>query len=156
MYITGSVLSATGTAMMALAGGSVPQMIAGAAVASLGTGNFFTQMYDYIMTRYPKQNRELSSILALTMAVAGLAAMPAGYLASLGGLSIPLDLTYAGAALGASLILTPGMMRNSTLVQSVKYEGKRLWNFAKDKWRSLIGKKGSGPNGNLDDAAPAN
>ena len=128
------------------------QTIAGAAVASLGVGNFFTQMYDYIMNRYPKQNRELSSILALTMAVGGLGAIPAGYLASMSGAGLPMDLLYAGTMLGASLLLTPGMMSNSSLVKGVKYEAGRLWKKVKGVFKR---DKGATPT-NLDNAAPAN
>ena len=152
MYILCSSLSALGTGMMATAGDSVTQTIAGAAVASLGVGNFFTQMYDYIMNRYPKQNRELSSILALTMAVGGLGAIPAGYLASMSGAGVPMDLLYAGTMLGASLLLTPGMMSNSSLVKGVKYEAGRLWKKVKGVFKR---DKGATPT-NLDNAAPAN
>lgn len=150
MYILCSGLSALGTGIMATAGGSVEQMIAGAAVASFGVGNFFTQMYDYIMNRYPKQNRELSSILALTMALGGLGAIPAGYLASLTGFD-PASLVYAGGALAASLMLTPAMMAKSTLVQGIKYEGKRLWAGVK----KLFKRGNNNHPGNLDDAASA-
>ncbi|MBR5151852.1 MAG: hypothetical protein IKW71_03390, partial [Elusimicrobiaceae bacterium] len=52
MYLLCSTLSAVGTGIMATAGASVGQTITGAAIASLGVGNFFTQMYDYIMTKY--------------------------------------------------------------------------------------------------------
>ena len=152
MYILCSSLSALGTGIMATAGDSVTQTIAGAAVASLGVGNFFTQMYDYIMNRYPKQNRELSSILALTMAVGGLGAIPAGYLASMSGAGVPMDLLYAGTMLGASLLLTPGMMSNSSLVKGVKYEVGRLWKKVKGVFKR---DKGATPT-NLDNAAPAN
>ena len=150
MYILCSGLSALGTGIMATAGGSVAQMISGAAVASFGVGNFFTQMYDYIMNRYPKQNRELSSILALTMALGGIGAIPAGYLASVTGFD-PASLVYAGGALAASLILTPAMMAKSTLVQGVKYESKRLWAGVK----KLFKRGNNNHPGNLDDAASA-
>ena len=151
MYIFCSALSALGTLVMATAGDSVAQMITGAAVASFGVGNFFTQMYDYIMNKYPKQNRELSSILALTMALGGLGAIPAGYLASMTGFDAS-SLLYAGAALGASLVLTPGMTKNSTIVKELKYEAKRLWKGVK----KLFKRGGKNPPaGNLDDAAPA-
>lgn len=151
MYILCSALSGVGTAVMATAGDSVSQMIAGAAVASFGVGNFFTQMYDYIMSRYPKQNRELSSILALTMAFGGIGAIPAGYLAAATGFEAS-ALLYAGAALGASLLLTPGMMANSTIVQGVKYEFKRIWQGVKKVFK----RGGNNTPGNLDNAAPVN
>lgn len=151
MYIFSSALSALGTGVMIAAGDSVTQMVAGAAIASFGIGNFFTQMYDYIMNRYPKYNRELSSILSFTMALAGLGAIPAGYLAAMTGIDAS-ALLYAGAALGASLVLTPGMMLNSTLVKGAKYEAKRLWKGVKN----LFKRNGNRPGtpGNLDDAAP--
>ena len=151
MYIFCSAFSALGTVIMTTAGDSVGQMVTGAAVASFGVGNFFTQMYDYIMNKYPKQNRELSSILALTMALGGLGAIPAGYLAAMTGFDAS-SLLYAGAALGASLVLTPGMMRNSTMVKELKYEAKRLWKGVKNLFKR--GGKNP-PAGNLDDAAPA-
>lgn len=124
MYLFCSALSAVGTGIMATAGSSVSQTIAGAAIASLGVGNFFTQMYDYIMTKYPKQNRELSSILALTMGLGGLGAIPAGYFATQAGLGMPLDLLYAGGMLGVSLLLTPGMLKNSSIIKGL-WEGVR-------------------------------
>lgn len=157
MYILCSALSALGTGVMATAGDSIPQMIVGAAVASLGVGNYFTQMYDYIMNRYPKQNRELSSILALTMAFGGLGAIPASYLATSAG-DAP-SLIYAAVALGASLLLTPGMMINSTLVKGFKHEAKRLWQGVKKLFKrggnKNGGAAGNATGANLDDAAPA-
>ncbi len=136
MYLFCSTLSAVGTAIMATAGTSVPLAITGAAIASLGVGNFFTQMYDYIMNKYPKQNREISSILALTMGVAGIGAIPAGYITTQ-TMGAPLDLWYAGAALAVSLVLTPGMMMNSSLIKGVKQVVAKPWNKFKanvKKW----------------------
>ena len=157
MYILCSSLSALGTGIMIGAGDSIPLTITGAAVASLGVGNFFTQMYDYIMTLYPKQNREISSILALTMALGGLGAIPAGYLASANN-DVP-SLIYAAAALGLSLVLTPGMMKHSTLVKGMRYEAKRLWKGIQKLFKRG-GDKNGGAAGNaagtsLDDAVPA-
>lgn len=147
MYIFCSALSALGTAVMLGAGDSVPLTIAGAATASLGVGNFFTQMYDYIMKKYPAQNRELSSLLALTMGVAGLMALPASYI---GGWFPGADLFYAATCLGASLFLTPGMMANSSFVKVAKNEWGNLKSSVKDFFKR--GNK-NGPD-NLDGAAP--
>ena len=135
MYIFCSSLSAIGTGIMATANGSVPQTIAGAVVASLGVGNFFTQMYDHIMRRYPKQNRELSSLLALTMGFGGLAAIPAGYMAGQMGMGVPVDLMYAGGMLAASLVLTPRMMHNSSFVVGIRQEAQKLWQRVKSIFR---------------------
>ncbi len=141
MYLFCSGLSALGTGIMAMAGTSVPLAITGAAIASLGVGNFFTQMYDYIMNKYPKQNREISSILALTMGVAGVGAVPAGYITAQ-TMGAPLDLWYAGAALLASLVLTPGMMKNSSIIKGVKQIVGQPWKKLKNnvkKWFNLGG-----------------
>mgnify|MGYP004641831331 FL=1 len=124
MYILCSALSAIGTAMMITNVGNLAPTMVGAVIASLGVGNFFTQMYDYIMQKHPKLQREISVILALTMAVAGLATLPASYLTSI---TENLDLIYAGACLGLSLVLTPGMMKDSTLFKFVNGQVKKLF-----------------------------
>lgn len=139
---------------MATANGSVPQTIAGAVVASLGVGNFFTQMYDYIMRRYPKQNRELSSVLALTMGMGGLAAIPAGYMAGQMGMGVPVDLMYAGGMLAASLILTPRMMRNSSFVIGIKQEAQKFWQRVKSIFRGGDKNPGAGATPAGGDAVP--
>lgn len=154
MYILCSSLSAIGTGIMATANGSVPQTIAGAVVASLGVGNFFTQMYDYIMRRYPKQNRELSSVLALTMGMGGLAAIPAGYMAGQMGMGVPVDLMYAGGMLAASLILTPRMMRNSSFVIGIKQEAQKFWQRVKSIFRGGDKNPGAGATPAGGDAVP--
>ncbi len=145
MYLLCSALSAVGTAIMATAGGSVSQAITGAAVASLGVGNFFTQMYDYIMTKYPKHNRELSSILALTMGVGGLGAIPAGYFASQVGAGIPVDLLYAGGMLAASLVLTPGMLKNSSIVKGIADMVRIPWKNLKTRVKRFFHRNGDEP-----------
>lgn len=145
MYLLCSALSAVGTAIMATAGGSVSQAITGAAVASLGVGNFFTQMYDYIMTKYPKHNRELSSILALTMGIGGLGAIPAGYFASQVGAGIPVDLLYAGGMLAASLVLTPGMLKNSSIVKGIADMVRIPWKNLKTRVKRFFHRDGDEP-----------
>lgn len=137
MYLLCSALSAFGTGIMATAGNSVAQSITGAAIASLGVGNFFTQMYDYIMNKYPKQNREISSILALTMGLGGLGAIPAGYITAQ-TVGMPLDLWYAGAVLAASLLLTPGMMKNSSLWKGLKSAAGQSWKKMTNRVKRLF------------------
>ena len=132
MYLFCSTLSAIGTVIMATAGTSIPQSITGAAIASLGVGNFFTQMYDYIMNKYPKQNREISSILALTMGLGGLGAIFADYVTA------PVALWYAGVMLGASLLLTPKMMVNSSIVKGIKGMVNRPLNKLKNKFKKIV------------------
>lgn len=158
MYILCSAFSALGTGVMATAGDSVAQMVAGAAIASFGIGNFFTQMYDYIMNLYPKQNREISSILSLTMAIGGLGAIPAGYLTAAAAGDAP-GLIYAGIALGLSLLLTPGMMKNSSLIKGMKYEAGRFWKGVKNLFKrggnKNGGAAGTAAGASLDDPALA-
>ena len=144
MYLLCSALSAIGPAVMIGAGNSVPLIITGAAIASLGVGNFFTQMYDYIMNKYPKQNREISSILALTMGVAGLGAVPAGWITA-EKMGAPLDLWYAGAALAASLVLTPGMMKNSSIIKGVKQAVSQPWKKLKNNVKKWFNRGGNVP-----------
>ena len=136
MYIGFSALSAIGTAMMVTAGGSVPQTIAGATIATIGIGNFFTQMYDYITKRYEeKRDRELSSLMALTMGAAGLIAIPAGYMAGMAGLGVPANLLYASGMLLASLLLTPKMMQGSSLITGIREEAQDFWQKIKKIFR---------------------
>ena len=146
MYILCSALSAFGTAMMIANVGNLAPTMVGAIVASLGVGNFFTQMYDYIMQKHPKLQREISVILALTMAIAGLATLPASYLTSI---TKNLDLIYAGVCLGLSLVLTPGMMKDSTLFKFVNTQVKKLFgkNAKAAKTTKKDKHKGDGPAG---------
>ncbi len=146
MYILCSALSAIGTAMMIANVGNLAPTMVGAIVASLGVGNFFTQMYDYIMQKHPKLQREISVILALTMAIAGLATLPASYLTSI---TKNLDLIYAGVCLGLSLVLTPGMMKDSTLFKFVNTQVKKLFgkNAKAAKTTKKDKHKGDGPAG---------
>lgn len=144
MYLFCSGLSALGTAIMAMAGTSVPLAVTGAAIASLGVGNFFTQMYDYIMNKYPKQNREISSILALTMGVAGLGTIPAKWITA-EKMGAPLDLWYAGAALVASLALTTGMMKNSSIVKGLKQAVAKPWSKVKTNIKKWFQRGGNVP-----------
>ena len=141
MYILCSALSAIGTGIMIFNVGNLAPTIVGAVVASLGVGNFFTQMYDHIMQKHPKLQREISVILALTMAIAGIATLPASYMTSL---APNLDLIYAGACLGLSLLLTTDIMIDSTLAKFIQFEVKKLFGI-KDKPKNKDKNKGDGP-----------
>ena len=137
MYILCSALSAIGTGIMITNVGNLIPTIVGAVVASLGVGNFFTQMYDFIMQKQPKLQREISVILALTMAIAGIATFPAAYMTAL----LPnLDLIYAGVCLGLSLVMTASMMQDSTLAKFITYEVQKLFGKKDDNQN-----KGEGP-----------
>lgn len=158
--IGGTVLMATamagadlsGTALDPLAGCSIPQLITGAVIASFGVGNFFSQMYEYMTGLYPKYKREISLLINYTMPLAAVLAFPMRSLVEVTGIS-NLDLILAGGAVAASVLLTPGMLTNSTVVQVAKYEGGRMWTKIKNWFKG--GGKNNTPSGNLDDAAAA-
>lgn len=156
MYALSSALSIGGTAMMAMAGDSIAQLMTGAVIASFGVGNFFSQMYEYMTGLYPKYKREISLLINYTMPAAAVMSFPMRWLVNTTGIQ-GIDLMVAGAAVAASVALTPGMLANSTVVQVAKYEGARLWqkvkNFFKRGGNNTPGNLG---NNNLDNAAPAN
>jgi MFS family permease len=118
LYIIGSALSAVGTSIV-MAGINNPYAaMTGAAIASLGVGNFFTQMYNYLTAKYPKHNREISVILSVTMALASLTALPARYLVDWTGIQ-NVSIAYSLLCLVVSLVLTNNMMKDSTLYQFI-------------------------------------
>lgn len=119
LYVICSMLSAVGTAMVA-GGISNPALVmAGASIASLGVGNFFTQMYNYLAEKHKDYNREISIILALTMSVAAIVALPSKYMVDYFGIA-NLGLMYALGCLIGSLLLTSQMMAGSTLYKYFK------------------------------------
>lgn len=135
MYLFCSGLSALGTVIMLAGGGAITPAIVGAVITSLGVGNYFSQMYNYIMKKNPKLQREISVVLAVTMALAGGLTVPASHLNEWFG-TTNLDIWYAMGALVASLAFTTGMMKNSTLVKFVKSSLaglKNTFNKNKDK-----------------------
>ena len=122
MYLLCNSLSGIGTVIMLLSAGNVPMSILGAAITSLGVGNYFSQMYDFVTKKNPKLQREISVVLAVTMALAGALTIPASHLNEwFDGNN--LDLLYASVALIGSWILTSAMLANSTLVKF----GQSLW-----------------------------
>ena len=126
---------------MLLSAGNVPMSILGAAITSLGVGNYFSQMYDFVTKKNPKLQREISVVLAVTMALAGALTIPASHLNEwFNGTN--LDLLYALAALVGSWTLTGGMVANSTLVKF----GKSMWKRFKEYFHK-DGQKGADQNG---------
>ena len=130
MYAFCSSLSALGTVMVGLSNGSVPLMIAGAGIASVGMGNYYTQMYNYIMERHEKYRREINSLLALTMAFGGLGAMISPTGVGLTGNSA-WDMVFAGGLLGLSWLCTRQMFASSSIIKAFKGTsfGKKVMNF---------------------------
>jgi len=114
LYISFSALSAIGTAIVAAFINSPVAVMVGASIASIGIGNFFTQMYNYITDKHPDYNREVSVILSLTLAVGALGAIPPQYMIQLTHIK-NLGIIYAMACLVGSLLLTGNMMSGSTL-----------------------------------------
>lgn len=151
MYALSSAFSIGGTAMMAMAGDNIAQLMTGAVVASFGVGNFFSQMYEYMTGLYPKYKREISLLINYTMPAAAVLSFPMRWLVNATGIS-GLDLMIAGGAVAASVLLTPGMLANSTVVQVAKYEGARLWK----KVKGFFKRGGNNNPGDLNGAAPAN
>ena len=119
MYLLCNTLSGLGTLIMLSSGGNVGVAILGAAITSLGVGNYFSQMYDYVTKKNPKLQRQISVLLAVTMALAGLLTTPASHLnAWLGGSN--LDIWYSLVCLVGSWLLTTCMMKDSTIIRYFK------------------------------------
>lgn len=133
MYAFSSACSVLGTALMIASGGSLPMLFSGAIFATFGMGNFFSQIYEYIMSLQPKHKTELAVLVGYTMPIA--AGLTAGIrsLASWGldhGI-YGLGLMICQAALIGSFFAVPGMFAGSSLVQSAKYYIQKMMNFFK-------------------------
>ncbi|WP_428054840.1 hypothetical protein, partial [Candidatus Avelusimicrobium facis] len=131
MYLLCNAVSGLGTLLMLSAVGNVPMSILGAAITSLGVGNYFSQMYDFVTKKNPKLKREISVILAVTMAAAGLLTIPASHLNAWFGMQ-GLDLWYAAGALVLSWLATLNMTASSSLVKFFKTQVQD----AKDQWHN--------------------
>ena len=126
MYALSSIASILGPVMASLAVpmGNIGLLVAGTITACFGISNFFSQMYEYMIGLYPKYKREIALLINFTMPVA---ALPVGAMKSGAFEAIPgLDIAICGAALAASVALTPGMLANSSMVQATKYAWQQL------------------------------
>ena len=123
MYAVSSTMSVLGTAMMAASNGNIAPLITGAVIASFGVGNFFSQMYEYLTGLYPKFRREIALLINYTMPAAAVLTFPMRALVQSTGIS-NLDLLISGGGLLASLILTPGMFANSSIVKALQHSWK--------------------------------
>ena len=125
MYAVSSMASIAGPVMMTLAGSNIGMLATGAMIACFGISNFFSQMYEYMVGLHPKYKREIALLITYTMPAAAIpAALLRGAVAKTGIAS--LDIAIAGAALAASVALTPGMLANSSMIQGAKYGWKQL------------------------------
>jgi hypothetical protein len=147
MYAVSSAMSVLGTALMAGANGNIGALISGAVIASFGVGNFFSQMYEYMTGLYPKYRREIALLINYTMPAAAIMTFPMRWLVGLTGIS-NLDLLISGAGLLGSLVLTPGMFANSSIVKAAQHS----FTNTKTLLRNILNKKHS--DGNIDDALP--
>ncbi len=137
MYMFCSSLSALGTLMVGLSQGNVPTMIAGAGIASIGMGNYYTQMYNYIMERHEKYRREINSLLALTMAFGGLGAMASPTGIGLSG-NPAWDMVFAGGLLVVSWLCTRPMFASSSLIKAFKATpfGQKVMKFVRARYEA--------------------
>ncbi len=136
MYAVSSVAGVAGPVLMALAmqSGNMGLLVGGAITACFGISNFFSQMYEYMVGLHPKYKREIALLINYTMP---LAALPVGIMKSdwFKGFGIPgLDMALCGAALAASVILTPKMLANSSFVRMIE-----TW------WEKMKNKTGGDP-----------
>ena len=144
MYALSSFAGVAGAFLMALAmhAGNMGLLIGGAITACFGISNFFSQMYEYMVGLNTKHEREIVTLINYTMP---LAVVPVGIMKSdwFKGFGIPgLDMAICGIALALSVVFTPEMLANSSLVEFAKYE-----------WNKLKAKFGKGTNG--DEIPPA-
>ena len=153
MYAISSSLSLGGTALMTAAVDNPLGLAIGAGVASLGVGNFFSQMFDYMMKlnkTYEKDyKREISLIINYTMPAAAVLSMPMRSLVGWTGMP-GLDLMVAGGFLAGSLLLTPGMFKGSSIIKAIQQKNASIKDYFK-----RFGKNSNNSGGGLDDAAAA-
>ena len=152
LYTISSALSLGGTATMIAAGGNLGTLVTGAVIASLGVGNFFSQMFTHMVSLKPEYKREISFIINYTMPAAAVLSMPMRDLVSLTGFG-GMDLVVAGGALVASLILSKGMFAGSGLLKAIRNEIRAIGSQIKQFGQ----KKGNppSPTSGLDEAATA-
>ena len=156
MYALSSLASLAGTGMMVAANAqNIPLLLAGAVVASFGVGNFFSQMYEYMVGLNEKYCREIALLITYTMPAAAVLSSPMRSLVNYTGWQSA-DLFLAGLFAAGSLVFTRSMFANSSVVQVGKYQGKKLWRNVK----KIFGFGKQNPNNQppaagLDDAAPA-
>ena len=144
MYALSSAFSLAGTALMAAtAGHSAPALITGAIIASFGVGNFFSQMYEYMVGLSPKHRREIALLINYTMPVAAVMSFPMRWLVGATGFS-GMDLVVAEAAVLGSILLTPGMLANSSLIKVAKHLWSQGVNQVKNLWRKTPPSAGAG------------
>lgn len=129
-YLGYSALSLGGTA--AIAAGIVGDMswlvLTGGVIASIGIGNYFSQMFAYIIRKHPDLQSQISQVLSFTMPIAVGLSMPITYLNDWFG--VPYARVMAAfAMLVSSLVMTKDMMESSTLYKFIVQEFKEAHDY---------------------------
>ncbi len=144
-YLGYSTLSVVGTAAI-LGGimlGSPGLTIGGGVVASIGMGNYFSQMYAYIIRKHPELQSQISQALSFTMPVAVLLSLPVTYLNDWTGL--PYARVMASLILLAlSMVSTKGMLESSTLYKYIAQEFKEASDYVIAKYKNNKDTKAGG------------
>ena len=133
MYGFSSLCSVIGTALM-IAGvyGNLPMLLTGVVLTGFGTGNFYSQVFDYTQ-RLPEKigkdyRTEVSFLIGLTMPFAAFITGSFQEIVKVTG-ATGVDFMISGAALLGSLIFTRRMFEDSSIVRSARY----YWQKLKDK-----------------------
>ena len=138
-YFAYSLLSGLGTA--AIMGGIMADspytIIAGGVIASIGIGNYFSQMFAYIIRKHPELQSQLSQALSFTMPIAVGISMPITYLNDWTGLPYARVMASLGM-LVASMVCTKGMLDNSTLYKYVVQEFKEASDYVVGLYKNKI------------------
>lgn len=138
-YLVYSSLSGLGTAGI-LAGimADIPSLIVSSGViASIGMGNYFSQMFAYIIRKHPELQSQISQGMSFTMPIAVGLSMPITYLND--WLNVPYARVMASLAmLVASMIATNKMLDNSTLYKFIKQEFKEASDYVVGLYKDKI------------------
>lgn len=136
MYAISSATAILGPLAMSIAHSNMPALMTGAVISCFGISNFFAQMYDYIIKLHPDYKREVALLINLTMPLAAVSAP----LLRLAGHVPGLDMALVSAAMAGSVILTPKMLADSSIIQVLGHS----WKNAKTRVTRLFQRKGNG------------
>ncbi len=158
-YLAYSSLSGLGTVGILIGiMADIPSLIVSSGViASIGMGNFYSQMFAYIIRKHPELQSQISQALNFTMPIAVGLSMPITYLND--WLNVPYARVMASLAmLAASMIVTSKMLDNSTLYKFIKQEFKEASDYVvglyKDKIKGNKDKGGEPPSTDLNNPLP--
>lgn len=136
MYALSSTAAVLGAAMMAMFPSSIPLVMTGASISCFGISNFFGQMYNYIIKLHPEYKRQVALLINLTMPLAALGAP----LFRLAGHIPGLDMALVSAVMAGSVILTPKMLADSSLVRVLE----NYWRNTKHRIKNFTQRRNDG------------